>query len=85
VVSQSSPNIIKVIKSRSMRWIGHLACVGETRNSYKIFNGKPDRKRPCRRHRHRWKTNIRVALRELGWEGVDWIHLAKDKSSCRLL
>jgi hypothetical protein len=52
--------------------------MGEMRNSY-ILVGKPEGKRPLGRPRHRWEDNIKMDLRELGWEGVNWIHLAQDK------
>jgi len=52
--------------------------MGEMRNAYKILVGKPEGKRPLGRHRHRWEDNIRMGLREIGSEGVDWIHLAQD-------
>jgi hypothetical protein len=58
-----SQNIIKVIKSKSMRWAGNVACMGEMRNAYKILVGKPEGKRPLRRTRHRWENNIRMDLR----------------------
>jgi hypothetical protein len=71
----TSPNIIKVIKSRRMRWIGHVAHMEEMRNAYNILVGKHEGKRP----RCRWKENIRMDLREIGWEDMNWIHLAWDK------
>jgi hypothetical protein len=74
----TSPNIIRVIKSRKMRWVGHTACIGEMRNAYKILVGKPEWKRPLKRPGYRWEDNIKMDLRETGWEGVDWIHLAQD-------
>jgi hypothetical protein len=57
-----------------MRWTGHVARVGEMRNVYKILVGKPERKRSKRR----WEDNISIYLREIGWEGVDWMHLIQD-------
>jgi hypothetical protein len=59
--------------------MGHVKRMGEMRNAYKIFVGKPDEKRPHRRLWRRWEDNIRMNLREIGWEGVDWIHLTQDK------
>jgi hypothetical protein len=59
--------------------VGHIACTGETRNAYKVLVGKCEVKRPCRRPRHRWEGNIKMDLRDIGWEGVDWIHLAQDR------
>jgi hypothetical protein len=60
-----------------MRWAGHVEHMGEVRNAYSILFGKPDRKRPLGRPRHRWK-DIRMDLREIGWEGEEWMHLAQD-------
>jgi hypothetical protein len=59
----ASPNIIRVIKSRRIRWAGHAECMGEIRNSFNILIGKPERKRLLRRSRRRWEDNIR---RDLG-------------------
>jgi hypothetical protein len=71
----TSPNIIQVIRSGRMKWMGHIACMGEMRNAYSIFVGKPEGKRPLGSPRHRWEDNISVDLRKIGWEGVDCIHL----------
>jgi hypothetical protein len=57
----------------------------EMRNSYSILVGKPEGKRPLGRHRQRWEDNIRMNLREIGWEGVDWVHLLRTGTSGRLL
>jgi hypothetical protein len=61
-----SPSIIRIIKSRRMRWAGHVACMGEKRNAYRILVGKPEGKRPLGRPRCRWEDNIRMDLREIG-------------------
>jgi hypothetical protein len=61
-----------------MRWVGHVAHI-EMRNVYSIFVGKPEGKRPLGRPRRRWEDNIRMDLREIGWEGVDWIFLAQGR------
>jgi len=53
-----SPNIVRVIKSRRMRWAGHVACMGEKRVAYRVLVGKPEEKRPLGRPRRRWKDNI---------------------------
>jgi hypothetical protein len=53
--------------------------MGEGRSAYKILIGKPGRKRPLGRPRHKWKDNIRMDLRDMGWEGVDWVHLTQDR------
>jgi hypothetical protein len=74
----SSPFIIRMIKSRRMKWAGHIAQMGEKMNTYMILVGKPERKRPPRRPRHRWVDNITMDLREIGWGGIDWIDLAQD-------
>jgi hypothetical protein len=63
----SSPNIIRHIKSRRMRWAGHVACMGEERNMYRVLMGKPEGKRPLGRSRRRWEGGIRMDLREIGW------------------
>jgi hypothetical protein len=72
----SSPSIIRVINSRRMRWAGHAARMGERRNAYRILVGKPDGKRPLGSPRRRWVDNIKMDLREVGWNGRDWIDLA---------
>jgi hypothetical protein len=69
----SSPNIIRMIKSRRMRWAGHVARMGETRNAYKILVGKPEGKRPLGRPRRRWVDNINMDLRQIECDGVVWI------------
>jgi hypothetical protein len=75
----SSPNIIRMIKSRRMRWAGHVARMGVTRNAYRILVGKPEGKRPLGRPRRRWVDNIKMYLTEIEWDGVDWIKLARDR------
>jgi hypothetical protein len=72
----SSPNIVRVIKSRRMRWVGHVASVGEERVVYSILVGKPEGKRPLGRPRFRWVDNIRMDLQEVGCGYMDWIWLA---------
>jgi hypothetical protein len=67
----SSPNIIRVIKSRRMRWAGHVARIGEMRNIYKILAGKPDGKRSLGISRCRWEDKIKIDLRETEFGGVD--------------
>jgi hypothetical protein len=70
-----SPDIIRQVKSRRMRWAGHVARMGEERKMYKILVGKPEGKRPLGRPRRRWEDGIRMDLREIGLGGVDWIRL----------
>jgi hypothetical protein len=79
----TSPNVIRVIKSRRMRWLEHVARIGEMRNAYNFLFGKPKGKRPLGRPERGWEDNIRIDLREVGWEGVDWIHLAQDRNHWR--
>jgi hypothetical protein len=74
----SSPDIIRQVKSRRMRLAGHVALMGEERKVYKSLVGKPEGKRPLGRPRRRWEDGIRMALREIGLGGVDWIRLAQD-------
>jgi hypothetical protein len=69
----SSPDIIRMINSRRMKWACHVARMGETRNAYRILVGKPKGKRPLGRPRCRWVDNINRDLREIGWDGMDWI------------
>jgi hypothetical protein len=75
----SSPNIIRVIKSSRMTWARHVARMREMKNEYKIFVSRPGMRRPCGRTRHRKEDNIRTNLREIGWTFVDWMHLAFGK------
>jgi hypothetical protein len=81
----SSPNIIRIIKSRMMRLAGHVARMGEKRNAYRLLVGKPERKRLLGRPRRRWVDNIRKDLGEVGWGDVAWIDLAKDRNRWRAL
>jgi hypothetical protein len=62
-----------MIKSRRMRWTGHVARSGEKRNAYRILVGKPEGERPLPRPRRRWVDNIKMDLREIGWDDIDWI------------
>jgi hypothetical protein len=74
----SSPSIIRIIKSRRMRWMGHVARMGEKRNVYRLLVGKSEGKRPLGRPRRRWIDNIKLDLLEIGLSVVDWIGLAQD-------
>jgi hypothetical protein len=74
-----------MIKSRRMRWAGHVARMGEKRNAYRILVGKPEGKRPLVRPRRRWVENIKMDLREAGWDGMNWIDLAQDRDQWRAL
>jgi hypothetical protein len=74
-----SPNIVRVIKSRRMRWVEHVALMGEGRGVYRSLVWKPERKGPLGRHRRRWEDNIKMNLQEVGCGVMDWIELAQDK------
>jgi hypothetical protein len=65
----SSPNIVRVIKSRRIRWAGHVARMGEGRSVYRVSVGRPEGKRPLGRPRRRWEDNIKMDLREIGIDG----------------
>jgi hypothetical protein len=81
----SSPNIIRVIKSRRLRWAGHVARMGERRGAYRALVGKPEGRRPLGRPRRRWEDTIKMDLREVGWGGMDWIILTQDRDRWRAL
>jgi hypothetical protein len=81
----SSPNIIRVIKPRRLRWAGHVARMGERRSAYRALVGKPEARRPLWRLRHRWEDNIKMDLQEVGWGGMDWMNLAQDRDRWRAL
>ena len=81
----SSPNIVRVIKSRIMRWAGHVARMEERRGVYRVLVGKPEGKRPLGRLRRRWDDNIKMDLQEVGCGCVDWIELAQDRERWRAL
>ena len=81
----SSPNIVRVIKSRRMRWTWHVARMGEERGAYKVLVGKPEGKRQLGRPRRRWVDNIRMDLQEVGCGYGDWIGLAQDRDGWRKL
>ena len=79
----SSPNIVRVIKSRRMRWAGHVAHMGG--GPYRVLVGKPEGKRPLGRPRRRWVDNIRMDLQEVGCGYMDWIGLTQDRDGWRRL
>jgi hypothetical protein len=78
-----SPNIVRVIKSRRMRWAGHVARMGEGRGAYRVLVGRPEGKRPLGRPRRRWEDNIKMDLGEIGIDGANWIRLAQDRVQWR--
>jgi hypothetical protein len=73
------PNIVRVIKSRRKRWVWHVPRMGERRDVYRVLVGKPKEKRPLGRPRCRRKDNIKMDLKEVGCEGMDWIDVAQDR------
>ena len=81
----SSLNIVRVIKSRRMRWAGHVAHMGEERGVYRVLVGKLEGSRPLWRPRCRWVGKIRMDLQEVGCGYMDWIGLAQDKDRWRTL
>ena len=76
---------MRLIKSRRMRWAGHVASMEEVRGVHKILVGKPERKRPLGRPRRRWEDNIKMDLEELGRGCGDWMELAQDRDRWRAL
>ena len=81
----SSPNIVRVIKSRRMRWAGNVARMCEEKGVYSVLVGKPEGMRPLGRPRHRWVDNIRMDLQEVGCVYRDWIGLAQERDRWRTL
>jgi hypothetical protein len=79
----SSPIVIRIMKSRRMRWAGHVVRMGKKRNAYRLLVGKPNGRRPLGRSRRRWLNNIKIDLVEVGWGDVDWIGLAQDRDRWR--
>jgi hypothetical protein len=80
-----SPNIVRVIKARKLRWAGHVARMGEGRGVYRVLIGRPKGKRPLERTRHRWEDNIKMDLREIEIDGANWIQLAQDRVQWRAI
>jgi hypothetical protein len=81
----SSPNIIRMINSRRMRWAGRVARMGAKRNANRILVGRPEGKRPLGRPRRRRVYNIKIDLRDIEWDGMNWIELAQDRDQWRAL
>ena len=80
----SLPNVVWVVKSRRMRWAGHVARMGEGRGVHRVLVGKPEGKRPLGRHSHRWE-NTKMDLQEVGGGCADWMELAQDRDKWRAL
>jgi len=81
----SLPNIVRVVKSRRMRWAGHVARMGEVRGVHRVLVGKSEGKRPLGRPRRRWEDNIKMDLQEVGRGRGDWMELAQDRDRWRAL
>ena len=79
----SSPNIIRNLKSRRLRWAGHVARMEQPRNAFRVLIGKPEGKRPLGRPRRGWEDNIEMDLREVGCDPGEWIDLAEDRDQWR--
>jgi hypothetical protein len=75
----SFPNIVRVVKSRRMRWAGHVVRRGEERDVHRVLVGKPEGKSPLGRPRHRWEDNIKIYFQEVGGGRGDWMELAQDR------
>ena len=80
----SLPNIVRVVKSKRMRWVGRVARMGERRGVHRVLVGKPEGKRPLGRPRRKWEDNIKLDLREVG-RGGDWMELVQDRDRWRAL
>jgi len=81
----SLPNIVRVVKSRRMRWAGHVAHMGEGRGVCRVLVGKPEGKRPLGRPRCRWEDNIKMDLQAVRGGCEDWMELAQDRDRWRAL
>jgi hypothetical protein len=81
----SSPSVVRVIKARRMRWVGHVARLGEVRGACNILVGRPEVRRPLGRPRRRWDDNIKMDLRKIVFGDVDWIHWVQDRDMWRAL
>jgi hypothetical protein len=80
----SSPDIIRQIRSRRMRWAGHVARMGERKNLYRVLVGKPEGKRSLGGPRRRWENGMKMHLRQIIW-GVEWIHLAENRDRWQVI
>jgi hypothetical protein len=78
IIKRRRENIIRVIKSRRMRWAGHVARMGEKTGAYRILVGRPEGRRPLGRPMRRWENNIKIDLEEVGWgawTGLSWLRI----------
>jgi hypothetical protein len=81
----SMPSIIRMIKSRRMKCAGHVVQMGAKKNTDRVLMVKPDGMRPLGRPKCTRVCNMKIDLRDIGWDGIDWIDLAEDRSQCRAL
>ena len=81
----SLPNIVQMVKSRRMRWAGHVARMGQGRGVCRVLVGKPEGKSPLGRPRRRWEDNIKIDFQEVGRGCGDWMELAQDRARWREL
>ena len=81
----SLPSIVRVVKSRRMRWSGHVARMAEDSGVHRVLVAKLEGKRPLGRPRRRWEDNIKMDLQEVGWCRGDWMELAQDRDGWRAL
>jgi hypothetical protein len=79
------PSIVQVVKSRRMRWAGHVARMGEERGVQRVLVGKPEEKRPLGRPRRRWENNIKMDLQEVGGDRGGWMELGQGRDRWRAL
>ena len=81
----SLPNIVRMVKSRRIKWAGHVARMGEGRGVHRVLVGKPEGKRPLGRPKRRWEDNVKMDLQEVGGSCGDWMELAQDGDRWRSL
>jgi len=81
----SFPNIVRVVKSRRMRWAGRVARIGEERVVHRVLMGKPEGKGPLGRPRRRWEDKVKMVLQAVGGDCGDWMELAQDRDRWRAL
>jgi len=79
------PNIVRVVKSRRMRWAGNVVGIGQGRGVHMVLVGKPEGKRPLGRPRRKWEDNFKMDLQEVGGGCGDWMELAQDRDRWRPL